>query len=282
VCSSDLGIAHFVEDDTLYDVTCWAHQHGGLPTSSIHNKGATNNSRDAAFITFGAKGAYPERITRRIEDPLTEEVITHTVALEVKDNHKFYSGHRLHGKIKRLEHPSEAYRQKALERNHKRQGIYARIAGRTRTNNPDFDGSGNLIDGIELDFDHVPEGNHPDANLRLFVDDKESWYRYDRLPSVSGLDEEPVGVDWNHPDAQYHRTTVWSGNGLLYIEHATRHIVLDRYCNNTANLPNTPTIAPLQASGMMLPIEFEPPKQANTPIIPQSKDGCCGQNISYK
>jgi len=93
------------------------------------------------------------------------------------------------------------------------------MEGNTRTSNPDFDSDGNLIEDVELDFDHVPQGISPDANLRLYTDDKESWYRYDRLPSASSLDEEPVGVEWNHSDATHHRTTVWSGNGLLYIEH---------------------------------------------------------------
>jgi hypothetical protein len=220
----DNNSEEFVEDDTLYAMRCWAHQYNKDPydgeTDHLLNDGAGNNSRDVAFMTFGARGVFPEeRVTRYVEDPLTGKITIDTVALEVKDNHKHYSGHRLHGRINRLKHPAEAYLQKARERSHRRSGIYARIDGETQTSNPDFDANGNLVRDVTLDFDHLAEGKHPDANLRLYVDDKESWYRYDRLPSNSGLDEEPVGIHWNHPDAALHRTTVWSGNGELYISH---------------------------------------------------------------
>ena len=213
------NVEGFVEDDTLYDVTCWANQYGGEEASAVYVKGLGNNSRDGAFITFGAQGAKHERIVRMTVDQSTGEVIKETLENEVKDNHKFYTGHRLKGPINRIESLQEPYRFKALERNHKRQGIYAKMKGETRTENPDFDANGDLQEGVVLDFDHVAGGNHPNANLRLFVDDKESWYRYDRLPEVSDVDEEPVGIHWNHPDAALHRTTVWSGNGQLYIEH---------------------------------------------------------------
>ena len=213
------SIDPLAEDDTLYDVTCWAHKYGGEVVSAISVKGVGNNSRDGAFITFGAQGALHERVISVNEDAETGIVTIIATANEVKDNHKFYTGHRLLGSIHRIQRPEEAYRFKALERNHKRQGVYAKMAGETRTENPDFDANGNIKAGVQLDFDHVKNGKHPDANKRLFVDDKESWYRYDRLPEVSTVDEEPVGIHWNHPDAALHRTTVWSGNGLLYIEH---------------------------------------------------------------
>ena len=141
------------------------------------------------------------------------------VAQELLPDADYEAIHRVSGPLRRLKHPAEAYLQKARERNHRRTGLYAKMNGATRTSNPDFDGEGNLREGVELDFDHVPEGNSPDASARLYVDDKESWYRYDRLPSASGLDEEPTGVEWNHPNAEFHRTTVWSGNGQLYVEH---------------------------------------------------------------
>jgi hypothetical protein len=57
----------------------------------------------------------------------------------------------------------------------------------------------------------VPEGNHPNANHRLYVDDKESYYRYDRLPTLSALDEEPTGVQWNLPD---HIIGRWCGQAM--------------------------------------------------------------------
>jgi hypothetical protein len=142
--------------------------------------------------------------------------------VEVKDNHKFTNVGRFATPMRRLGNDTkEAYRQKAWERNHRRTGIYGQMEGETRTSNPDVDGDGNLIEGVELDFDSVEDGLHPHAYLRLFVDDTESWYRYDRLPGVSSLDEEPMGVWWNLPDVENHRTTLWSENGCLHIEHVT-------------------------------------------------------------
>jgi hypothetical protein len=215
-------MVELAEDDTLYDVTCWAHQHGGYETYAIYNKNSTKNSRDAAFMTFGAKSAYPERVVKRTVNPVTGDVTIETIALEVKDNHKFTSVGRFATPMRRLGNDTkEAYRQKAWERNHRRTGIYGQMEGETRTSNPDVDDDGNLIEGVELDFDNVEDGLHPHAYLRLFVDDTESWYRYDRLPGVSSLDEEPMGVWWNLPDVENHRTTLWSENGCLHIEHVT-------------------------------------------------------------
>ena len=90
----DDGSEDFVEDDTLYNVKCWANQYGMVDeTFTMHNDGAGNNSRDVAFLTFGRMGAHPERVIRQHTDPLTGDVTRDTVALEVKDNHNFYSGH---------------------------------------------------------------------------------------------------------------------------------------------------------------------------------------------
>jgi len=211
----------FVEDDTLYDLTCWAHQYKSKFNPNQSNYGERFNSRDVAFITFGAAGGNYERVSGPDKDPLTGKFIGKIIATEVFDNKKFYTGtnNRIQGAMTRYKHPAEAYLQKARERNHKRQGIYVKMQDEPKTENPDFDSDGNILEGVELDFNHLPEGDHPDANLRLFVDDKESWYRFDRLPSASHLDEEPTGIQWNHPDADYHRTTVWSENGKLHIEH---------------------------------------------------------------
>jgi hypothetical protein len=138
----------------------------------------------------------------------------------------------------------------------------------------------------------VPEGNHPNANHRLYVDDKESYYRYDRLPTLSPLDEEPTGVQWNHPDEEHHRTTVWSGNGCLYIERVGSEVIVDRY-GNVVGGHHAPAVA------MSVPepeIDFGPSanKRTYNPVGSVTDgfasykgstvygDGCggCGKNIS--
>ena len=132
-----------------------------------------------------------------------------------------------------------------------------------------------------MDFDHVPEGEHPNVNRRLYVDDKESYYRYDRLPTVSPLDEEPTGVQWNHPGEKYHKTTVWSGNGCLYIERVNSEVVVDRYGNVVGGHHAPPAIIPAPAPEM----DFGPAiQQAYNPVQPTTDSGdcgTCGQNVTY-
>jgi hypothetical protein len=289
----------FVSDDTLVDVVCWEHQY----TDGANSVPTTTNSRSAAFLTSGTIDAEFVRTSEINVDTLgLGNGSTVKIANQIDDNNKQYAN-PTNSKTRQIHDIFEAYRQKSFERNHRRRGTYIRYNGTVRSGNGDFDSEGNLTEGIELDFDpHV--SSTADAAKRLYIDDKEAWYRFDNLPGKSSIQEPPVGIAWNHPDKKQHRTAVWSGNGLLYIQHPQDaaqdtnvstvypNIAVDRF-GNQYPCPSQPQTLAANVSYDSMEgvnwveekIEFAPIAKmtgsVSSPNLSGSGCGGCGKNISY-